>query len=144
MVTLGSTCHPAGYSYLQNQRQSGETLSRACPLNWAKESTKETKAARNGTGSSITDSDRGIWQTYPRKPKPVGSDSDEAGLKSSTGLQHLRGLESPATSRFSASLLCRQSGKTSPASAALKSRAVLWKILEKRGELYGKHKGDFS
>jgi len=86
----------------------------------------------------------GTWQTHPRKPKAVGSDSDEAGPKQSTGLPHPRGLESPATFRFSASLSRSHSDRSPPASAELKSRGVLCKMLGKREELYGKYKGDFT
>lgn len=54
MVTLGSTCHPAGYSYLQNQRQPGEMWSRAHRVKKAKESTKVTEAAGTGGGWCVT------------------------------------------------------------------------------------------
>lgn len=145
MVTLGSTCHPAGYSYLQNQRQPGEILSRACPVNWAKESTKVTKSWKKWNRLICnTDSNRRVLG------KPTqGNPNRSAQIQMKLGQNRPQipntyvGWRVLPLLRFSASLLHRQSGKTSPTSAALKIRGVVRKIL-KREELYGKYKGDFS
>lgn len=51
MVTLGSTCHPAGYSYLQNQRQPGER------------NTEHKKALKLQEMEQWL----GTWQTYPQE-----------------------------------------------------------------------------
>lgn len=73
MVTLGSTCHPAGYSYLQNQRQPGEMRSRAHWGKEAKESTKVTEAAGTGRGWSVT-------HLADPAGKPKGDVSESAAL----------------------------------------------------------------